>query len=92
VVSEVRQVVEAGVAKLPVKELYVRVIQPGRTRWVLVHVVLPSDFPVEGLPALDRVREIALEQLKTGHPGAVLDMVFTADTRWGAPVSAGGQS
>jgi predicted Co/Zn/Cd cation transporter (cation efflux family) len=91
VVSEVRQAVEAGVAKLPVKELYVRVIQPGRTRWVLVHVVLPSDFLVEGLPALDRARETTLEQLNRGHPGAVLDMVFTADKRWGAPVSAGGQ-
>ena len=34
---------------------------------------------------LDAVRTATLKELKTAHLATVLDMVFTADTVWGAP-------
>lgn len=89
IVQEVSQTVKACVADLPVQKLFVRVIQPGRTRMVLAHVVLPGDFQVETLVALDRVRTITLDRLKAGHLATMLDMVFTADARWGAPEGLG---
>ena len=58
---------------------------------VLAHVVLPSEFQVETLVALDRVRTITLDRLKAGHLATMLDMVFTADPTWGAPFSLGAE-
>lgn len=92
IVEQVTQAVQGSVAHLPVRDLFVRVIQPGRTRMVMVHVVLPEDFVVTGLPQLDAVRRRTLESLKADHRGVILDMVFTADRVWGAPVAGGGQS
>ena len=45
VVARMREIVTKQVCELSVKDLFVRVIQPGRTRMVLAHLVLPVDFP-----------------------------------------------
>jgi cation diffusion facilitator family transporter len=87
IVQQVDDIVQKCTAGLPVQSLFVRVIQPGRTRMVMAHVVLPTDFQVEGLPALDALRAETLKELKSMHLATVLDMVFTADPVWGAPSS-----
>jgi len=86
IVRQVNEAVRQGIAELPVRESFVRVLQPGRLRIVLVHVVLPADFPVTTLQTLDAVRASTLRQLKDRHLATVLDMVFTTDRRWGEPV------
>lgn len=85
IVQQVQQTVEGCTAELPVDKLFVRVIQPGRTRMVLAHVVLPADYQFEGLQHLDGLRVKTLEELKKVHTDTVLDLVFTADPKWGAP-------
>jgi cation diffusion facilitator family transporter len=85
IVQQVDDIVKKCTAGLPILSLFVRVIQPGRTRMVMVHLVLPTEFRVEGLPSLDAVRAETLKELKTAHLATVLDMVFTADPTWGAP-------
>lgn len=85
VVQQVDDIVKKCTAELPIQSLFVRVIQPGRTRMVMAHVVLPTDFQVEGLPSLDTLRDETLKELKRAHLATVLDMVFTADPVWGAP-------
>ena len=87
ITRKVSETVRRCVAHLPLQDLYVRVIQPGRTRMVLAHVVLPTDFRVEGLAQLDGIRKDTLAALERDHPGVVLDMVFTADPMWGAPAT-----
>ncbi len=89
IVAQAREMVAAATAELPVQECFVRVLQPGRTRMVLVHLVLPSDFRVEGLPSLDAIRAKTLAPLREAHPATFLDMIFTADPQWGAPAPAG---
>lgn len=90
VTTQVRDAIEEALAGLPVRELFVRVVQPGRSRLVLAHVVLPESFPVDGgLAALDTVREGALKRLLDIHPTTVLDMVFTGHRLWGAPTGPG---
>jgi predicted Co/Zn/Cd cation transporter (cation efflux family) len=42
IVQEVDEIVRNRLSRLPVQALFVWVIQPGRTRMVLIHVVLPS--------------------------------------------------
>ena len=90
IVEQVEEIVKKCTAKLPVQMLYVRVIQPGRTRMVMVHLVLPADFHIEGLPSLDAVRIKTLNELKNAHLATVLDVVFTADPTWGAPAGLDG--
>ncbi len=89
IVARVREAVAAATAELPVRESFVRVLQTGRTRLVMVHLVLPSDFRVEGLPALDAVRAKTLAPLRELHEATFLDMIFTADPQWGAPTGSG---
>ena len=86
-VEQVTRIVTSATEALPVEKLFVRVIQPGRTRMVLAHVVLPIDFKIEGLPQLDKLRANALGKLKQAHTATALEMVFTADPQWGAPQS-----
>ena len=88
VVESVEAAVTESLKELPVVESFVRVLQPGRTRMVSVHLVLPRDYPVSGLPELDAIRaevQTALEQL---HKPTIVDVLFTADRIWGAPVGS----
>ena len=56
-----------------------------------VTVVLAEDFGPVRLDAFDEVRRITLERLQASHPETILDILFTSDPRWGAPISAAGQ-
>ena len=91
VTGPVRATVEGCVEPLGAKELFVRVLQPGRTRFVTAHVVLDPDRAGVSLRDLDGARERAAAALNEAHAPTVVDLVFTADRRWGAPVSEGGQ-
>lgn len=84
IVGRVRHTLETCTAELPVRKLFVRVIQIGRSRMVLAHVVLPSDYRVEGLASFDAIQVKALEQLKKDRPDTILDLVFTANPSMGA--------
>ncbi len=90
IVGQVTSIVDQCLADLPVTERFVRVIQPGRYRMVLVHVVLPSDFTIESLDVLDAVRLKTHEELRRFHVATVVDLLFTTDRQWGAPLSDGG--
>lgn len=88
IASEMRTVVEGELAELPVERLWVRVIQPGRSRMVGVHVQLPRDLALT--PArLDEVRERTARALKERYQPLTLDMIFIADGYWGgSPATA----
>ena len=84
VVAEVTDTIKQSTAVLPVQDLIVRVVQPGRSRMVLAHVVLPRDYLIESLPQLDRIRADALSRLQRIHPATTADLIFTTDPNWGA--------
>ncbi len=90
VVKQVEGIVDNGLTDLPVQERFIRVIQPGRQRMVLVHAVLPAEFRPDGVSALDAVRLRTHEALCEAHVATIVDILFTADRRWGAPISEGG--
>ena len=92
IIQQVTQIIETYTKELPIQSLFVRVIQPGHIRMVLAHVVLPSDFEIEGLLPPDTLRAKILEYRKRGHLATVLDMVFTADPGWSAPTSPVGDA
>lgn len=90
VLEEVRGIVDANLSELPLLERFIRVVQTGRQRMVLVHVVLPTDYRPDGFGPLDAIREKTGRALAKAHPGTLVDILFTADRQWGAPLSEGG--
>ncbi|MGD9402114.1 MAG: cation diffusion facilitator family transporter [bacterium] len=80
--ERIKAVVESCIRDLPVEQVFVRVVQPGRMRYVSAHVVLPRDFEPAGLLAQDEIRERIWDALQKDMPGTILDVVFTADARW----------
>ena len=90
IVKQVEELVDANLTELDVQERFIRVIQPGRQRLVLVHVVLPSDYAVSTLRTLDETRMSVHEALNEAHMATLVDVLFTSDRRWGAPLSDGG--
>lgn len=87
VTAQVREIIEASTADLPVSECFVRVINPGRTRMVLAHVVLPDSFHITSLAELDRIREDCQRRLRDAHLATIVDILFTSDRYWGAPTA-----
>jgi predicted Co/Zn/Cd cation transporter (cation efflux family) len=92
IVEVVTQIVDASLNNLPVKERFVRVLQPGRQRLVQVHVVLPQDFEPGGLNGLDRIRARTYQALQKTQAETFVDILFTTERKWGAPISDGGFS
>ncbi len=92
ITNPVRQAIEQALEPLPVDKLYVRMVRPGRTLYVAIHVVLPTDFRIGGLAELDAVR-VRLDRAVRGvHGNAVVDAMFTADERWAAPKAGDGEA
>ena len=86
IVDRVTEIVDTCLAELNVQERFVRVIQPGRQRLVMVHVVLDANNSTHTLSAFDALREKTQQGLRQEHPETIVDVMFTADRRWGAPV------
>jgi cation diffusion facilitator family transporter len=86
VLAQARTIIEAYLEDLPVTEVAVRVIQPGRTRIVSGHVLLPAETAIS-LSRLDDIRERIDSALKAAHPTSVVDLLFTGDRRWSAPLT-----
>jgi cation diffusion facilitator family transporter len=91
IVAQVTEIVDANLVSLPVQERFIRVVQPGRQRLVVVHVVLPTDFCPDGLNQFDGIRTRMCKSLCEAHVATILDTLFTTDRQWGAPLSDGGQ-
>tara|TARA_A100001391_G_scaffold178050_1_gene142323 strand:+ start:5207 stop:6151 length:945 start_codon:yes stop_codon:yes gene_type:complete len=82
----VRAAIEGALADLPVRQLEVRMVRPGRQLYVMTHVVLPAGYaPAGGLAELDQVRERLRQAVAGVCPNTVTDTLFTADPKWAAP-------
>lgn len=86
VVAAMEAEVRTALGPLPVSRLWVRAIQPGRTSYVVVHVLLPPDTELD-LAAADRLRGAVIAALTARHAPAVVDVVFTAVEAHAAPTA-----
>ena len=71
---------------LPVTRLWIRAIQPGRTAYVVVHVLVPPGTDLD-LAAADRLRGAVIAALTARHAPVVVDVVFTAVEAYAAPTA-----
>jgi cation diffusion facilitator family transporter len=83
--AAVRKTVDDALADLPVKQVTVRVIQPGRTRIISAHILLEPEFS-DSLAQLDDVRGNVAAILRADYPDSQVDLLFTQDPRCSAPL------
>lgn len=92
IVTEVKKTVMECLSEMPTEETFIRVLQPGRTRLISAHVVLPPDYHVEQIKDLDSIRAKTQAELRKLHPATVLDIIFIGDRFWGAPINSLGET
>ena len=86
VVAGIEATVRGALGDLPLARLYVRAIQPGRTTYVVVHVLLPPGAALD-LAQADRLRGAAIAALAARHAPVVADIVFTGVEAFAAPTA-----
>ncbi len=81
----VHDAVESVLAQWAAHDFSLRMVRPGRTLYLLVHVVLPVNSQAAAISEQDRIRAELHEHLCRIAQPLVLDVVFTGDARWAAP-------
>ncbi|MFO7728304.1 MAG: cation diffusion facilitator family transporter [Desulfonatronovibrio sp.] len=93
---KVRQPVEAAIrsvlANLAAREVYVRITQPGRVPYILVHVLLPEDHEPLTINIMDSYRFRILEAVAKIHQPVVIDVVFTMIEKFASPTAGFSQA
>ena len=88
-VATTRAAVEQGLAGLPIGRIAIRVIKPGRTHMVAVHVQLEAGAS-PAMRELDAARHRIGEALLARDPNVILDVIFTEDPHWFAALPPAG--
>ena len=86
VVAGMEALARGALGGLPVARLWIRAIQPGRTAYVVVHVLVPPGTALD-LAAADRLRGAVIAALTARHAPVVVDVVFTAVEAYAAPTA-----
>ena len=86
VVAGMEALVRASLGDLPVSRIWIRAVQPGRTAFVSVHVLVPPGTTL-ALAAADRLRGAIIGALAARHAPVVADIVFTAVEAYAAPTA-----
>jgi cation diffusion facilitator family transporter len=84
-VAAVRTDVEQALEGLEAERFYLRVLKPGRTTYVLVHVLMRAEGQGLTVTEADGWRERVLVALAPRHAPLDLDVVFTGDPVFAAP-------
>ena len=87
VVSGIEALVRHALGDLPVRGLFTRVVQPGRTIYALVHVLLGEGQANMDVRRMDELRRAAVAAVLEQHAPIILDIVFTAVDEFAAPTT-----
>jgi cation diffusion facilitator family transporter len=87
VVAGIEALVKQGLGDLPVRGLFTRVVQPGRTLYALVHVLLGEEQADMDVRRMDELRRAAVAAVVEQHAPIILDIVFTAIDEFAVPTT-----
>jgi predicted Co/Zn/Cd cation transporter (cation efflux family) len=90
VVSGIEHVVRQALGDLPVEGLFIRVVQPGRTTYALVHVLLGEDGLQMDIRRADQLRRSIAEAIVAARGTSIIDVVFTGIRGFAAPTAGFG--
>ena len=85
--ASVTERVRVALGDLPNRDVYVRVLQPGRTTYALVHVLVDPTGPSLDVSRADDLRRAVTAAVVGRHAPAVVDIVFTATEAFAAPTT-----
>src|SRR5918994_2360020 len=85
VVTGIEALVRQALGDLPVRGLFTRVVQPGRTIYALVHVLLGEGQANMDVRRMDELRRAAVAAVDEQHAPIILDIVFTAIDEFAVP-------
>ena len=77
--QQVRDEFARLVADYPVQSFNLRMLKAGRTYYLLAHVALEPDSPIDTIHDLDEARQEITRGLKRLHPPWEVDIVFVGD-------------
>ena len=87
VVASVSELVHGALGDLPAREVHVRVLQPGRASYALVHVLLGPVGETLDVRRADMLRRAVVAAVVERHAPAIVDIVFTAVAEFAAPTT-----
>jgi predicted Co/Zn/Cd cation transporter (cation efflux family) len=87
VVADIEEQVRRALADLPMRTLYVRVVQPGRTTYAMVHVLLGEAEAELDVKRADALRRAVVAAVGARHTPVIVDMVFTTIEEYAAPTA-----
>lgn len=89
--SKIRQpivsAIHSAISDLTTTDVHVRMIQPGRTPYMLVHVLLSENGHQLTTKDLDSYRIRILEAVLEVHKPVVIDVVFTTNKKFAVPTT-----
>ena len=87
VVAAIEEQVRGALADLPMRALYVRVVQPGRTTYAMVHVLLGEAEAGLDIKGADALRRAVVAAVAARHTPVIVDIVFTGIEEFAAPTT-----
>ncbi|MDP3399389.1 MAG: cation diffusion facilitator family transporter [Bacteroidales bacterium] len=84
---KLEKAINTALTGLSIKKTYVRMVQPGRVPYVLIHVLLKGDENSLTIESLDSLREKILKSVLKLHNPVVIDVLFTANQKFAEPTS-----
>lgn len=85
--AKLEKSINKALTGLSIKKIYVRMVQPGRVPYVLIHVLLHEDNNAITIASLDLFRNKILENVLKLHNPIVIDVLFTASQKFAEPTS-----
>ena len=84
---KLEKAVNSALSGLSLNKVYVRMVQPGRVPYVLIHILLKEDENTLTIASLDLLREKILKSVLKLHNPIVIDVLFTASQKFAEPTS-----
>ncbi len=86
-VGSIEALVRRALGDLPLRALYVRASQPGRTIYAMVHVLVENEAAGLQVAQADALRQSAVAAVAGRHAPVILDIVFTGVEDFAAPTT-----
>ncbi len=87
IVASIESLTRGALGELPLRHLHVRVVQPGRTTYALIHALVDAHAPGMNVAAADRYRRAVIDSVAAVHAPVILDLVFTAEPEFAEPTT-----
>jgi cation diffusion facilitator family transporter len=84
---KLEKAINTSLSGLSINKIYVRMVQPGRVPYVLIHVLLQENDNTLTIASLDSLRDKILESVLKLHNPIVIDVLFTASQKFAEPTS-----